>query len=105
MWWLTKTLPAQTERAFASIAVGFLVVAPLVLSTSLTPAQADDTHNHYDNTGFYVGLDGFEILSTGTYAGLENPNYNRLTFLYVHRNENRPESSHFHSKLYAPTID
>jgi hypothetical protein len=87
----------QTVQASASITANFLVIAPLILSTALAPAQADDTHNHSDETGFYTGLDSLEVLSTGTYAGLENPNYNRLTFLYAHRNEDQPESSHFHS--------
>jgi hypothetical protein len=36
----------QAEQAFASIAASFLVVVPLVLSTALASAQADDTHNH-----------------------------------------------------------
>ncbi|MBN4001603.1 all3515 family Zur-repressed PEP-CTERM protein [Nostoc sp. LPT] len=93
----SKKQVTQTGQASASLAVSFLVVAPLVLFTALAPAQADDTHNHSDETGFYIGLDGLDVLSTGTYAGLENPNYNRLTFLFAHRNEDQPESSHFHS--------
>ncbi|MBD2530726.1 PEP-CTERM sorting domain-containing protein [Nostoc flagelliforme FACHB-838] len=103
----------QAGQASASIAVSFLVVAPLVLSTALASAQADDTHNHSDETGFYIGLDGLEALSTGTYAGLENPNYNRLTLLFAHRDEDTPESSHFHGigtysysgSLNNPTIN
>ncbi|WP_375500515.1 hypothetical protein [uncultured Nostoc sp.] len=39
-----------------SIAIKFWIAAPLVLSTSLTPAQADNTHNHSDDTGFYFEL-------------------------------------------------
>ncbi|WP_373525102.1 all3515 family Zur-repressed PEP-CTERM protein [Nostoc sp.] len=92
----SKKQVTQTGKRSAPIAVSFLVVAPLLLSTALAPAQADDTHNHSDETGFYIGLDGLEVFPTGTYAGLENPNYNRLTLLFAHRNEDQPESSHFH---------
>ncbi|MEH2191634.1 MAG: all3515 family Zur-repressed PEP-CTERM protein [Nostoc sp.] len=98
----------HTVQASASIAVSFLVVAPLVVSTAIAPALADDTHNHSDETSFYIGLDSLEVLSTGTYAGLENPNYNRLTFLYAHRNEDQPESSHFHgigAYSYSGSLD
>ncbi|MCC5614446.1 all3515 family Zur-repressed PEP-CTERM protein [Nostoc sp. CHAB 5836] len=104
----SKKQVTQTGQASASFAVSFLVVAPLVLSTALTPAQADDTHNHSEETGFYIGLDGLEALSTGTYAGLENPNYNRLTLLFAHRNEDTPESSHFHgigAYSYSGSLD
>jgi hypothetical protein len=44
----------QTGQAFTSIAVSFLIAAPLVLSTTLAPARADDTHNHSEETGFYI---------------------------------------------------
>ncbi|MBE8966669.1 hypothetical protein IQ277_10550 [Nostocales cyanobacterium LEGE 12452] len=50
-----KKQVTQTGQASASIAISFLVVAPLVLSTALAPAQADDTHNHSKETGFYIG--------------------------------------------------
>ncbi|WP_414575129.1 all3515 family Zur-repressed PEP-CTERM protein [Anabaena sp. CCY 9402-a] len=73
----------------AYIAVGFLAVAPLVVSTAIAPAQA------HDDTEYYIGLDGLHILLSGTYAGLDNPNYNRLTFLSAHREAN-PASNHFH---------
>lgn len=33
---------------------------------------------------FYVGIDGREILPSGTYRGLPNPNFGRLSFLYAH---------------------
>ncbi|WP_246163108.1 all3515 family Zur-repressed PEP-CTERM protein [Brasilonema sennae] len=85
----------QTGKAFASIAVSFLVTTPLVLSTALTSAQADEGHTHTDETEYFVGLDTLQVLTSGTYAGLENPNYNRLTFLYAHREEN-PTTNHFH---------
>ncbi|UKO97676.1 all3515 family Zur-repressed PEP-CTERM protein [Nostoc sp. UHCC 0870] len=74
----------------ASLAVGFFAAAPLVVSTAIAPAQA------HDDTEYYIGLDGLQVLTSGTYAGLDNPNYNRLTFLTAHRGAN-PASNHFHS--------
>lgn len=96
----SKQLVTQPGQASASIAVSFLLAAPLVLSTAFSPAQAQKTE-------YYIGLDGFEILATGTYAGLENPNYNRLTFLYAHWEED-PTTNHFHSigaYSYSGTVD
>ena len=48
------------------------------------------------STDFYVALDNRPSLSFGPYAGLDNPNQGRLTFLLAHPNENL-ENSHFHS--------
>ncbi len=48
------------------------------------------------STDFYVGVDNRPSLSFGDYAGLDNPNQGRLTFLLAHPNENLP-NSHFHS--------
>lgn len=45
---------------------------------------------------YYVGIDGREIIPTGTYAGLPNPNYGRLTFLFAHMNETDPTRNHYH---------
>lgn len=39
--------------------------------------------------GFYVGTDTAATLTSGTYAGLSNPNYQRLTLLFNH-------GDHFH---------
>lgn len=33
---------------------------------------------------YYVGIDGLPTITTGSYAGLPNPNHNRLTFLFNH---------------------
>ena len=50
----------------------------------------------------FVGVDGLQTLPSGTYAGLANPNFGRLTLLYGHQydgsGENAPGSSHYHSK-------
>jgi hypothetical protein len=45
---------------------------------------------------YYVGVDGWQTITTGDYAGLSNPNYNRLTFLFAHPNETDPSSNHYH---------
>lgn len=44
---------------------------------------------------YYVGVDSRPTILTGTYAGLANPNLNRLTFLYSHV-ETNPADNHFH---------
>ena len=47
---------------------------------------------------YYVGVDGLSTIASGTYAGLSNPNHNRLTFLYAHVYPDSPSSNHYHSK-------
>ena len=47
------------------------------------------------STDFYVAVDNRPSLAFGPYAGLDNPNQGRLTFLLAHPNENL-ENSHFH---------
>lgn len=47
---------------------------------------------------YYVGVDGLVSIASGTYAGLSNPNHNRLTFLYAHVYPDTPTSNHYHSK-------
>jgi hypothetical protein len=47
---------------------------------------------------YYVGVDGLQTIATGEFAGLSNPNFGRLTFLYAHPNEATPSSNHYHSK-------
>jgi hypothetical protein len=63
----------QTGKAFASIAASFLVTTPLILSTALTSAQADDGHSHTDQTEYFVGLDTLQVLTSGTYALIGKP--------------------------------
>jgi hypothetical protein len=53
-------------------------------------AQAIDTE-------YYIAIDNLEVLTSGDYAGLPNPNYGRLTFLFAHPNEEDPSTNHFHS--------
>lgn len=47
---------------------------------------------------YYIGVDGQQTIPTGAYAGLANPNANRLTLLFAHPNEASPSSGHYHSK-------
>lgn len=47
---------------------------------------------------YYIGVDDLETIATGTYAGLPNPNFNHLTFLYAHSYTDTPASNHYHSK-------
>ena len=47
------------------------------------------------STDFYVAVDSRPTLSFGPYAGLDNPNQGRLTFLLAHPNANLA-NSHFH---------
>jgi hypothetical protein len=45
---------------------------------------------------YYVGTDNAPTLTSGTYTGQPNPNYNRLTFLLGHTYSDAPSSNHFH---------
>jgi hypothetical protein len=65
------------------LAAGFAAIA--------TPASAA-------LVSYYVGIDGRETIPSGTYAGLPNPNYNRLTLLFAHHYDATPENNHYHAK-------
>ncbi|NJM89388.1 MAG: PEP-CTERM sorting domain-containing protein [Hydrococcus sp. RU_2_2] len=70
----------------------------LTLLTVLAPVQptfAETTSVRPDYERYYIGLDGREFVTYGTYTGLANPNYNRLTFLFPHLEED-PTNNHFH---------
>ena len=84
-----------------------MLIAPLALIASIASNQVaiaqsqpypydtfNDTHDT-DYEHFYIGVDSFDVLQSGDYAGLENPNYNRLTFLFAHVEED-PTTNHFH---------
>jgi hypothetical protein len=83
------------------IGIGLLLSVPLAAGIAVAPALAEDTGPGYEfDPGqefpeFYIGVDGQETLTRGIYAGLPNPNYNRLTFLFAHR-EDDPLTNHFH---------
>lgn len=90
-----------------------MLIAPLALITSVASSQVaiaqsepDRTHDH-DYEHYYIGVDGFDVLQSGDYAGLENPNYDRLTFLFSHVEED-PTTNHFHgigSYSYSGAVD
>lgn len=61
----------------------------LALLTTLTPAHAA-LHS------YYVGTDNAPLITSGTYSGQPNPNYNRLTFLLAHTYPDNPSNNHFH---------
>ncbi|MFN4243778.1 MAG: all3515 family Zur-repressed PEP-CTERM protein [Tepidisphaerales bacterium] len=47
---------------------------------------------------YYIGRDLRTTIPTGTYAGLPNPNFNRITFLYAHTYVDTPSNNHYHGK-------
>ncbi len=75
------------------------------LLTVALPARASQFN-------YFIGIDDLPTLTSGTYSGMPNPNFNRLTFLWGHPSSTNPSSSHYHSKgifIYtgpatAPTI-
>ena len=74
-----------------------LVQAGLRLSlTFFTVAIPLQANAFVDHEHYYVGIDGSENLTFGSYAGLDNPNYNKLTFLFAHFRDD-PTTNHFHS--------
>ncbi|HMP16691.1 MAG TPA: all3515 family Zur-repressed PEP-CTERM protein [Gemmatales bacterium] len=64
-------------------------ISLVLLTPSLLQAQFAE---------YYIGRDSLQILPTGPYAGLPNPNFNRITFLYAHTYTDNPSSNHYHSK-------
>jgi hypothetical protein len=72
--------------------VSILVAAVTV--TSATSALAYDPQF----AQYYVGRDLRATIPTGTYAGLPNPNFNRLTLLFAHTYLSTPEINHYHAK-------
>lgn len=49
------------------------------------------------STEFFVALDARQVIPTGTYAGLTNPNAARLTYLVAHTDPANPSGNHFHA--------
>lgn len=64
------------------------LVALAALGLSLSVHAADPVRDS-EGIGYYIGIDSLATLTSGTFAGLANPNYNRLTFLWEH-------GTHFH---------
>ena len=63
-----------------------------------TIALVSPTTSRAELFSYYVGIDDRLTIPTGTYAGLANPNLNRLTFLYAPTYEGVPSTWHYHSK-------
>lgn len=64
----------------------------LLLSAWPTTARADLIHF------YYVGVDTRTTIPSGTFTGLPDPNYHRLTFLYGHQDTANPPGNHYHAK-------
>ena len=61
-------------------------VALLVVLGFMPVAQAAETT-------YFVAVDGSEIVTSGTYQGLPNPNHGYPTFLFAHPDADNPSSS------------
>lgn len=60
-----------------------------LIALALTPLASSAASRQDEGIGFYIGYDGLSTIASGTYAGLSNPNADRLTLLLDH-------GSHFH---------
>jgi hypothetical protein len=83
---LSSSLPSSRRAVTLATAALALAAAPAALAKDL------------DIASYIVGVDGLTTIATGTYAGLANPNHNRLTFLFAHTYPATPASNHYHSK-------
>jgi hypothetical protein len=75
----------RVVKLFASLLV--------VLLTCLSAQARDPSIPEY-----FIGRDLRATIPSGTYSGLANPNFNRLTFLYAHTYTDTPSNNHYHSK-------
>lgn len=66
-----------------------MVASGMLALTFTAPAFADGLIRGSEGIGYYVAVDGRSGTPSGVYAGLPNPNANRLTLLFDHGN-------HFH---------
>jgi hypothetical protein len=69
-----------------------LPIAVLVLGMLATAAIS-----RAEPADYFVAVDGLETFTTGTFAGLPNPNFGRLTLLVAHRFAEDPTRNHFHA--------
>ncbi|MBA2658099.1 MAG: PEP-CTERM sorting domain-containing protein [Nitrosospira sp.] len=65
------------------------IYASLAGLALLASFNASASARHDEGIGLYIGNDGLATVASGTYAGLSNPNADRLTLLLDHGN-------HFH---------
>ncbi|TVR46549.1 MAG: PEP-CTERM sorting domain-containing protein [Puniceicoccaceae bacterium] len=68
------------------------------LATALASLLIAGHGLHGQMASYYIGVDGLETIAAGAYAGLPNPNFGRLTFLYAHTYADNPANNHYHSK-------
>jgi hypothetical protein len=87
---------AKNQPKPLAIAISLLLTIPFSFG-SIAQAEEMGIELNLDQSlpEFYIGVDNQSILTRGIYAGLANPNYNRLTFLFAHREED-PLTNHFH---------
>jgi hypothetical protein len=69
-----------------------LTLAALILGT-LDSAPI----SHAQPADYFVAVDNLETLTSGTFEGLPNPNFGRLTLLVAHRFSEDPTRNHFHA--------
>ena len=69
-------------------------LAAVALLASISAASAHDL----DIPSYIVGVDNLSTIASGTFAGMANPNYQRLTFLFAHTYPVTPASNHYHRK-------
>jgi hypothetical protein len=69
-----------------------LTIVVLVLGVMASPAVS-----RAESVDYFVAVDGLEALTSGTFAGLPNPNFGRLTLLVAHRFPEDPTRNHFHA--------
>ena len=98
-------------RLPTSLNASLMLIAPLALIGSITSTQVaiaqSEPNQSQDYEHLYIGVDSFDVLQSGDYAGLENPNSDRLTFLFAHVYED-PTTNHFHgigSYSYSGAVD
>jgi hypothetical protein len=70
--------------------------ARLLLAASVSLFLAATSQAEF--LSYYIGIDDLPTIASGTSAGLANPNYNHLTFLYAHTYPETPASNHYHAK-------
>ncbi|MDW8103989.1 MAG: all3515 family Zur-repressed PEP-CTERM protein [Armatimonadota bacterium] len=63
----------------------WLIALAVILFAPFAQAQYHDV--------YFVGVDGFSTIASGTYRGLPNPNFGRLTLLFAHYT---PGTEHYH---------
>jgi hypothetical protein len=75
------------------------VVMAMAISLGVVSAEAPPSGVSAEAplTDFFVAVDNLETFTTGTFAGLPNPNFGRLTLLVAHRSPDDPEDNHFHA--------